>query len=624
MLSAQQVRRPLVGVALSLAAGLAVQRMSNGSPLLLLGLSALVLALLCRRQTALRIYACCALLGAAAGSVVRDTPPDGHRLSAGNSENVAVAGVITDDPQHLPDQTRFTLKVDAVRRNGQWRSSRSRLSVYLRPPVSAAACGERWLIDGEQTLYPRKRSRADGWLRAGGSDAVRLRPAGFSIKRFCYRLRHRASELLQEGLKDNPSAAGLLQAMLLGYRRSIPPDLYRIFAGTGTLHIFAISGLHVGVMATLLIAILKTAGVARPRWGAWLIPALWIYVVATGMKPSALRAFTMAAVYFAAPLTGRRPDAPSSIALAAILLLAIHPLQIEEPGFLLSFTVVSGIVMVHGFVSRRVNGLRRTGWTGPLRQLAGDHPLAGLMRATGLLLITSLAAGLFSAPLTARFFNTLSPVALLCNPAMIPLTFFIVMTGCLTLFSGAAGLLPLTTLFSQANGLFIGLLIGLIRQVGGWPGAWRFVRSPALPVMGLWYGGVVLIFSGTPRMRKAGAAAAAAGVLLWASQGIPGRSQIELFHAGDSASLLRLPQNRWVLTTDGNPFHAFKTESLLKRQGVNRLHTLAVSDTRADPEMIDRLRRLFRPQEFEPPEQTGKRPAFPVREGRIRLFSERR
>lgn len=624
MNSVQQVRRPLVGAALSAAVGLAVQHIVGFHPLFLLGICSLIFALGCIRRTVPCAYLCFMLLAAAYGAVEQSGVSDGVCGPRETAEDVVVTGRVVDDPVQLSDQIQFRFKPDAVYRSGTWFSDHSVLTVYLRADNLDVAYGERWKIEGRRLLYAQPGSRSVGRLTASGDSAHRLEAAGFSLKGLCYRFRHRAARLLEAGLENDPAAAGLLQAMLLGYRRHMPDDLHQMFARTGTLHIFAISGLHVGVMAALLIALLKVSGVDRPRWGLWLIPALFVYVAATGMKPSAMRAFTMAAIYFAAPLAARKPDAPSSIALAALLLLAINPLQIDEPGFLLSFTVVSGIVMVHGFVARHVNGLRRIGWTGPLRQLSGPHPAAGALRAAGLLLITSLAAWLFSLPLTARFFNTVSPAALLCNPMMIPLTFFIVLTGCLTLLAGAFGF-SLALLFAQANRVFIGLLIGLIRHAGEWAGAWFFVRSPSVAGMLLWYGGLLLVFTGGVRLRRAGLAVVTASVLLWGALDLTeSRRGIQVVRSGDSAMLLKLPPDRQVLVTDGNPFYASQTIRLLRRGGVSRLDAIALSDSRADLNAVHRLQDLFRAEEVIPWNSEASRPHWLAGEGRVALFSGRR
>ena len=488
----------------------------------------------------------------------------------------------------------FLFRAEAVRSGEKWFCSDSTFRVYIKKPLAEAAYGERWRIKGRYRSYAESRAGLDGSYYA--TEAIRLREAGPSFKAVCYKARDRAAQSLRVGMESFPEQVQLLSALLLGYRNALSPELYQTFAYTGTLHIFAISGLHVGVLAAILIAVLKMIGVSRPRWGLVLIPALLFYVVSTGMKPSAFRAFTMAAVYFAAPLVRRRPDPASSIALSALILLVMNPFQIRDPGFLLSFTVVTGIVMVHGYALRRLTGFSRPGWAIPLAQLSGPRPIIALLRTMGLLTLTSVAAWIFSAPLTARFFNTLSPVALAGNLVIIPLTFLIVLTGCLTLVTAPA-LFSVAIVFNHANRVFITLLIASIKRMGDLPGATIFVRSPAPVVLFLWYTGLILFLTGTPRIRRVAILCILGSVLFWGGGMHRPFSGIEVYKEGETATIIRGAPSRWILVTDGSSYGTRRTIRRLQKEGVNRLHALVVSDRWAEAESIEKLYRSFSPEQ---------------------------
>ena len=602
---AQQVRRPLVGIALSAAAGIGIQHYVGGSPLLFLSTVAFLLAFVCRtvlrRHTDPLIYIICGLL-AAASSAMKEIPSSSRAvLSAAevHFNEQELAGTIKDEPfvSGADGTATFLLRVATVLYDGTPVPSDAVLKVYLKDPSVPVRFGEEWRFRGRYTGYEKPRGGADGFLSVLPNGATRLRAADPSLLSSCYDARRRAAAILCSGIEAFPNQTKLLHALLLGYRQAMPPELYRLFSRTGILHIFAISGLHVGVMAAILIAALKIAGVPRPRWGWLLIPALFLYVVSTGMKASALRAFTMAAVYFAAPLAGRRPDASSAVALAAILLLTINPANISDPGFLLSFIVVCGILMVHGWVARQIRGFRFSGWTAPLKQLNGPHPAVALLRATGLLMVTSLAAWIFSAPITARFFNTLSPVALIGNLAIIPLAFMIMLAGCLALLCGML-FFPLAALFNQANLLFISLLIWIVHCLSVLPGAGLAVCAPSAPATGLWYAGLVLLFTGPVRWRKSALFLFLVACLLWSTEHIIPSHNIKILRESDSALALQLPgKKQWVLVTDGNPFNTARTIRLLQKEGINRLHTLAVCDEQADAAAIRHLQEIFQPSQ---------------------------
>jgi len=597
-----RIRRPLVGFALSMVAGLYAHHLFGGSPLLFLGLSALVFSWACwmreRRSTTASLYLACALLGAAAHALEKTEAPFRSVLPTAEVlyPEQEIIGKIDDSPavSSRDGTTSFRFRAEAVRLDTEWFRSDSVLRVYIKDPSEKVAYGELWRIKGRYRSYEEARAGFEGSLRA--SEAVRLQESPPSFRAFCYKTRHRASRVLCVGMKSFPEQTQLLHALLLGYREALSPALYQRFARTGTLHIFAISGLHVGVLAAILIAVLKLLGVPRTIWGLFLVPALFFYVVSTGMKPSALRAFTMAAVYFAAPLFGRRPDSGSAIALAAIILLAINSLQITNPGFLLSFTVVSGIVMVHGYVTRRLTGFSRPSWAIPLAQLSGPRPLVALARFFGLLTLTSVAAWVFSAPLTARFFNTLSPVALVGNLAIIPLTFLIVLTGCLTLLAAPVSLFA-TLVFNHANRAFVGVLISVIRSMSTLPGAYGFVRSPSPIVLALWYTALILFFTGTARMRKPAILLLLGSLLFWGGGISRPFFGMEVHNEGGAATLIRSAPARWILVTDGSAYSATRAVRYLQREGVNRLHALVVSDRWAEAEAVGRLHKTFLPKQ---------------------------
>ncbi|MCC7299759.1 MAG: ComEC/Rec2 family competence protein [Verrucomicrobia bacterium] len=603
MIFAQKVRRPLVGVALAVAAGLGLTRYLGGTPLLMLGVAAILLAVIClllpRRNTDLLIYIACGLLSATHSAI--DKMPTFSRavlpVAEVNFHEQELTGTVEDEPAVGDETVSFLFRADRVQCGKDSLPADAMLRVYLKRPTTPILFGERWSLKGRYTGYEVPRGGADGLLTVSGINARKIKEAGDTFAGRCYAVRRHAAALLCSGAETFSTQTQLLRAMLLGYRQDIPPDLYQLFTRTGTLHIFAISGQHVVILAAIFIAGLKIFGISRPRWGLWLLPVLFLYIFTTGLQPSALRALAMAAVFFVAPFAGRRPDALSSIALATILLLVFCPANIGDPGFLLSFVVVFGLIIVNGWAVRQVNGLRLTGWDAPLKQLSGANPFAVLLRNIGLLMLTSLAAWIFSAPICAHFFNTLSPVALIGNLAVIPLTFMIMLSGCLALLGGVL-FLPAAILFNQASLLLISLLIWIVRYLASLPGACWAVRAPSAITTSLWYAGMILFFTGPARWRKGAVVLVLSSVVLWGAKHFEPCRDIRILREGSSALALQLPENsRWILVTDGDSFNTARTIRLLQREGVNRLHTLVVRGENADAETIRRLQEIFSPEQ---------------------------
>jgi ComEC/Rec2-related protein len=600
MKSSQQMRRPLVGLALSMAAGLYLQQRLQLSALCLLGSAACVLApaLACRKlRLSGGIYAAALLLAGAYGAVESLPVPAQATLPVAEVllPRQDIAGTVAEDPEisGTGDRAVFKFRVEAVRFPEGWRLADRLIRVRSSNMHVPVAYGERWRLTGRYSSYEKTFGGVAGSFYTDGERAALIRKAPRSFRGVCYQARRRAASVLERGMDDFPEQVRLLLALLLGYRHELPNHLHQTFSRTGTLHIFAISGLHVGVMAAILIAGLKVLGISRPKWGWFLIPLLFFYVVSTGMKPSAFRAFTMASAYFAAPLVHRRPDTVSALSLAAMILLAMNPAQLNDPGFLLSFTVVSGIVMVHLFAVRQLHGRIRPGriiWA----RLGGPRPLSVFLRTVGMLALTSLAAWLFSAPLTAAFFNTFSPAALVANLAIIPLTFMIILTGCFSLLA-APLLLPAGMVFNHANRLFIGALMHVIQRLGDVPGAYRFVSAPSFPAMFLWYAGLVLVFAAPPRSRRCGAVFALCALLLWLSGLYPPGTHrgMEVSRDAGLATMISVDSAPQALAAKGDAYSLSRAERFLKGNAVNRLPVLAITGTEADPDAVDEICRTF-------------------------------
>jgi len=411
-------------------------------------------------------------------------------------ENVQVEGRVAGNPEYYAYRsgTRgswvFPFDCEGVGTSNIWKRQRGRIRIRVSGALPSEAfrqgerirfCGElrkRVFPGGEPVELAVPASR--GWKILSG-------PPRFSPVVWGQRLRGRAAETLSNGIEHHPAQLAVYKALMLGYRKAIPPEIHQRFKRTGTLHIFAISGLHVGIAGLLITIVLKSIGIPRDRWGLLLLPLLLAYVMATGMKSSALRALTMAAVYFLSPLFRRKPDIPSSIAFAAILLLFFQPSEILSAGFVFSFTVVAFIVMVFSVVPRRLV-FRGEGWVRWIRAYAVS------------LCITSVAATTASVPLAALFFGSFATVSPLANLIVVPLTFCIVLSGWLSILVPAA-----SEIFNHAALAFIDGLLGTVGVLSELPGAYWNVPSPPLTALLFWYGGWIALFAHarTARQRAA-------------------------------------------------------------------------------------------------------------------------
>ncbi|MDA0999737.1 MAG: ComEC/Rec2 family competence protein, partial [bacterium] len=192
-------------------------------------------------------------------------------------------------------------------------------------------------------------------------DALELleRPAGFSWRRALFRVRDRMRDFLRNTLPA--PAARLMEAMALGTREQIPPDLRESFQRAGAMHLLAISGLHVGFISAFFFFFLHAIfrrlppglfpthpAVITPTKAAAIctIPVVVLFALMTGARVSTIRAAIMVVAY----LCGRIMERPSgpihTLTLAALILLLAEPGSLWDAGFQLSFLAVGAILLV--------------------------------------------------------------------------------------------------------------------------------------------------------------------------------------------------------------------------------------------------------------------------------------
>jgi ComEC/Rec2-related protein len=509
------LRRPLVGLSLCFIGGVWLGLTIAVRPLAILAaggacLAAGVLAAWSRKGAscepslagALPIGAAALVVGwlhaALSGGNLAEKSAAGSLAVAG--QPTQMVGLIVDDPVRVDASARFpqwffTFAADGARGGSQedLQPCQRRIEVLLRAPRKLSGApfyGQRWQLAGHFDDPPpsaARRARKPPRLLAGGTNSFYLSAHhGHPLVERCYAARRAAAQLLTYGIENRPEAAGIIQSLMLGYRRQMSRAAYAAFAATGTVHIFAISGSHVVVIAEILILLLMACGVARVNWILFLAPLLILFTIATGMQPSAWRACIMALVFWSAPRFHRRSDLFSSLALAAMILLAVAPADLFNLGFVLSFATVLGLALFYPLCLRP--------WE---RRLAPDPlqlpeaqrrsaPLRAVARKGAALVSASLAAWLVSAPLTAFYFNQFSPIALLGNLIALPLAFLIMLAGCLSLTLGTLSLW-LADLFNHANAALVLALAWAMRWLAAVPGGHWTVAAPPVWVLAAYF-----------------------------------------------------------------------------------------------------------------------------------------
>lgn len=332
--------------------------------------------------------------------------------------------------------------------------------------------GERWFCAGWIERKPMAwRGRRAVWVRGRGTCARRMAAAADGAwGRMLHALRRRLSEAAGFGLDHAPLAADLNRAILLGERQELPRSIRRLFADAGTAHIFAISGLHVTIIARFLVALAQGMMVPR-RWVVFAFaPTLWLYVLMIGAPTSAVRAAAMATVYYSAPVFLRRSELLVAWAVTFVSFHLFRPAMLFEVGSLLSFAVTLGILLC-------------ANWVDDVELGSKAKPLT-----------MSLVAWISGAAISACVFGQLSFGGLLANMAVLPLAFYSIVYGAIGAVTGLC--CPfLAAHLNNASALVTQSLIGIswvtvqlpfnCRSVGPWS-AWYCFAWYAVPLLTMW------------------------------------------------------------------------------------------------------------------------------------------
>ena len=216
--------------------------------------------------------------------------------------------------------------------------------------------------------------------------------------------------------------AGVLSAMLLGERSGMDQELKELYRRNGIAHILAISGLHVSLIATALLALLLKLGLSKRRASIVTILFLFFYGLLTGFAPATLRAIWMLTAVNLSGVFLRTADVPTSAGVALFLILLFQPYRAASTGMLMSFLSVIGIVS-EGELFRGIFGRERflrvpTRLRSPFKRLVG-------------MLMFGLSLQVFLQPVIYRDSYSITPYSPFVNLLVVPLLSVAVMSGVL-------------------------------------------------------------------------------------------------------------------------------------------------------------------------------------------------
>ncbi len=331
---------------------------------------------------------------------------------------------------------KLEAKVESIKSGGDWVAATGRLLLYFPKEEfpQPFQYGDVLLIKGTpQQLTPPanpgefdykrfltfKNIHHQHFVKAASVRRVANDPPHVWLK-YAYGIRNAALLQLKSVVVGEREQA-IAAALVLGVTDGLDNDLLHAYAATGAMHVLAVSGLHVGIIYLILLAVLKPLN--KYKWGKWMlavvsIAVLWLYAFVTGLSPSVLRAVTMFSFVAIARPAQAGTNIYNTLAASAFCLLVYNPYLIMSVGFQLSFLAVLGIVAIQPMIYQ---------WW---------EPHSWLLEKVWGITCVSIAAQIATFTLGLLYFHQFPNYFLFSNLFVIPGSFVVLLSGLAVLLTG--------------------------------------------------------------------------------------------------------------------------------------------------------------------------------------------
>lgn len=536
------------------------------------------------------------------------SPHDLRVLAGDGAQLAALRGTLLETPvqrvfEHqgkITWRTMAELQVQELRRGIAWQHAIGTVAVstpgvldsnffagqpvevsgILRLPSRAVAPGlfdYRAYLESTGIYYQLAAEGTNDWQILSDPASSREPPVADRFRRW-------AQANLAKGLPEEDEPLRLLWAMTLGWKTALTDEVAEPFMQSGTLHIFAISGLHVALIAGILVSVLRVLQIPRPISGLLVVPMLWFYAGVTGWQASAVRSTLMMSIVIGGWALKRPSHLLNSLLGAGFILLLWEPRQLFHAGFQLSFFVVLSIaVLLPPLEKYRREKLEPDPFLPSELRPCWKQWLDAPLRYVTTAAVTSLAAWLGSLPLIAHYFHLVTPVNLLANLLIVPLSGLALMASLGSLCCGAWSLW-LTELFNHSGWFWMTCLVEISQWSATLPGAYFYVRPISFWHFATYYPLLVACASGwllTGARRQWAPWAIGLVILLWAGGWlIENRAaRLTILPLGGSGLFADFPGSRNDLLIDSGDRSAaeFLVQPFLRAQGMERLPQLLLT-----------------------------------------------
>ena len=364
--------------------------------------------------------------------LIHEVRRDPEHLIYWSASIEAYEAVALEDAHEKDARSNVVVAVRRARVQGQWKKLRGNVWVsFSNATVLQVRYGDVLLIQGQPRLVPTVRNPNvfDYAAFLGlaqiyhqqfvvGEEVVvsahqppnLVKVLSFQVLRYC-------QSLLTQRI-HHPEARAVVLALVLGQKEALTLEVITSYASTGTMHVLAVSGLHVGILywcLRLLLRLLKS--IWNIRWFSPVVSVvvLWFYAFVTGLSPSVLRATTMFTFMTMAPMLGRQTSIYNTLAASAFLLLFWNPMFLFSVSFQLSYLAVLGIVYLQ---PRIYKSLTFGNW---------------FFDKLWLFASISLGAQVATAPLSVYYFHQFPTYFVMANWVVVPAALAILCLGLVVL-----------------------------------------------------------------------------------------------------------------------------------------------------------------------------------------------
>ena len=466
-------------------------------------------------------------------------------------KSVSVEGTLFNEPEFDDGKTRFVLIVSSIdgKPISNNRNLKLQVSIYGDDTIPELKYGSTVKIMGEIKIPQGRRNFGGfntrkflGARGVSGTMGVPLKALTIMegnkaswLKNIGYRFRHNIISTLDKCMSAKESS--VLAGMLIGYTAEMPEEMEEDFRRAGLSHVMAVSGANIAFLLAPLLWLLKKAGF-NPRWSSALaFPSMLLYVFATGMEASVIRAAIMAGVTLTGMLLWRKADIYCSLAVSAIIVLINNTFMLYDLGFLLSFSATLSLVIFYKPIFCRLS-----------------VKIPKIIRDT---LAGTIAAQLGVLAIIAYCFNTFSVISVFTNLLIVPLTGIITLLGAILVIIGNI-ILPIGKLLGVMVVLVVDIMLFVTEKMAAIPWAELNIATPSIILVKIYYLILFYLRYGHPRLEKEVAKPVFATILVFCGAliliiSIPAKSlQIHFADVGQGdCTIIRTPLGKNIILDGG-------------------------------------------------------------------------